>query len=62
MRFFNRHRRGIDSEAGALPVLDSSNVYTLHLEGSLATHFSVANALFRPIREASEITVTMTSF
>ncbi|CAH0722653.1 unnamed protein product, partial [Brenthis ino] len=25
--FFNRHRWGIDTVAGALPVLDSSNVY-----------------------------------
>lgn len=27
MRFFNRHRQGNDTEAGALSVLDSSNVY-----------------------------------
>lgn len=35
MRFLNRHRQGNDSSGGgALPVLDSSNVYTLHLQGS----------------------------
>lgn len=33
MRFFNPHRQGIDIAAGALSVLDSSNVYTSHLKG-----------------------------
>lgn len=34
MRFFNQYRQGNDTAVGALPVLDSSNVYTPHLRNT----------------------------